>query len=186
MADSPVERARRRVEAQRMAALAVAVAGSAAAGSLILWGSVRLAGMPALIGGLALVTGAPSSKDLRRSRSQFLTRLVDRAFDFSVLVSLAWATRDADPPVAILSLVAAGLAYLAAYERARGESLGYAVRDEAGYRAARTGVLTAGLLTGWLEAAIWVFLILTGAAAAVRAANVARQARRTSTPAPPG
>lgn len=185
MADSPVERARRRVEAQRMAALTAAVAGAGAAAALVLTGNVRVAGIPALIAAIALASADPSSRNRIGSRSRFVARLVDRAFDFCVLVPLAWVTRVTDPSVAILSLVACGLGYLAAYERARGESLGFAMRDEAVYRAVRTGVLTAGLLTDWLEAAIWVFVLLTGAAAVVRAANVARQARRTSTPTPP-
>ncbi len=43
---------------------------------------------------------------------------------------------------------------------------------------ARWALLVFALLTGWIEVSLWAFVVLTGAASAVRAANVARQERR--------
>ena len=80
--------------------------------------------------------------------------------------------------VAFLALVALGASYLASYERAKGESLGYRGSEGLGYRSARLALLVLALLTGWIQGALWAFVILTVAASAVRGWNVARQERR--------
>jgi glycyl-tRNA synthetase len=100
-----------------------------------------------------------------------------RIFDAGVLAPLAWVARHGDERVAALALFGLGAAFLASYERARGQSLGYRGSEGVGYRAVRVAILAAALLTGRLEPLLWVFLALTVAAAAVRAWNVALQQR---------
>ena len=53
--------------------------------------------------------------------------LLDRALEACVLAPVAWVSRDGSPRVAVLALVGLGASYLASYERARGESLGFRV-----------------------------------------------------------
>jgi hypothetical protein len=70
-----------------------------------------------------------------------------------------------------------GASYVASYERARGRSLGFAGSEGFLYRAVRAFLLVFGLLTGWIEASLWAFAVLTVFAAAVRAWSVAEQHR---------
>ena len=60
--------------------------------------------------------------------------------------------------------------------------LGYRGTESLAYRATRYATLVLALLTGWLEPALWIFVVLTAAAAAVRAWNVAAQERRSPSP----
>ena len=75
------------------------------------------------------------------------------------------------------ALVGLGASYVASYERARGRSLGYAGSEGFLYRAVRALLLVLGLLSGWIEAALWAFVGLTILAAALRAWSVAEQHR---------
>jgi hypothetical protein len=78
---------------------------------------------------------------------------------------------------AVLALVGLGASYLASYQRARGEALGYVGSESLSYRLSREGLLVLGLLTGWIAASLWAFTALTLAAAAVRAWNIVLQER---------
>jgi hypothetical protein len=88
--------------------------------------------------------------------------------------------------VTALALVGMGAAFVASYERAKGQALGYRGSEEVAYRTARAGLLALALLTSWTRGFLWAFVVLTAAAAAVRAWNVADQERRATSVARPG
>lgn len=117
-----------------------------------------------------------------RHAERFADGVLDRVFDACVLVPLAWVARSGSNLDAFLALLGLGASYLASYERARGEALGYRGSENLAYRATRYTTLVLGLLTGWLHATLWIFAALTIAAAAVRAWNVAVQERRSPSP----
>ncbi|HEX9235992.1 MAG TPA: hypothetical protein VF972_06905, partial [Actinomycetota bacterium] len=68
--------------------------------------------------------------------------------------------------------------YLATYERARGQGLGYRGAEAVPYRAARQGLIALALLTGWIRWTLLVYVAVTLLAVGVRALNVASQERR--------
>jgi hypothetical protein len=105
--------------------------------------------------------------------------VVLRGYEAAILVAVAWAERPVSLRVSVLALVCLGSSYVASYERARGAGLGYRQTEGQAYRATVSGLLALALLTGWLEPLLWVVLVITSAAAVVRAANVAMQERRS-------
>ncbi len=169
----------------------VAVAGSAilsgATAWLILAGHRTWAGVVALLAAAGLLDAALAvsiggALEATARRLAVAERVADRVFDACVLAPLAWVSRLPDPRVAVLSIVGLAASYLASYERARGQSLGYRGAETVPYLATRAGILVLGLLTGWVEAALWLFVALTVTASAVRAWNVVAQERHGGGP----
>lgn len=157
--------------------LAASTALCFGAAALLLLGHRLASGLVALVAGGALVAGTVAARRDGDGRSAMVEAVADRLFDGCLLASIAWVWRSSSDRVSILALVCLSAAYLASYERARGESLRYRGREGIGYRATRVALLSAGLLTGAVEPALWLFASLAVAAAAVRAWNVARQER---------
>lgn len=155
--------------------LAVSVAVDILAGWLIVAGHPRIAGLAALVGGLGLLAGTAAA---RRGRERFAELIADRLFDTAILAPLAWTWRVPSPRLAGLALLGLAASFVASYERARGQSLGYRGRETLGYRAVRVALLAGGLLTGWLTAALAGFYVVTLGAVAVRAWNVVLHERR--------
>jgi CDP-diacylglycerol---glycerol-3-phosphate 3-phosphatidyltransferase len=155
-------------------AVAAPLCGGAAA--LILFDHPVWAGLSALVAAALYLSASEPPGD---PRTTFAGRMLDRAFEACTLAPLAWVARQASPRVAVLALVGLGASYLASYERARGESLGYREGEGGMFRTARAALLVVALLTGWIESLLWAFAVLTGSASAVRAVNVAHQERRT-------
>jgi hypothetical protein len=141
-----------------------------------------LAGVVALLSGAALAAG---SFQARRAgipngfvgRARFAERVLDVVFDASILVPLAWVLRPGSKWDAVLAMVGLGSSYLASYQRARGESLGYAGSESMGYRLTKEAILVLGLFSGWIAGTLWIFAVLTAAASAVRAWNIVIQER---------
>lgn len=154
--------------------LALAAAASGAAAWLILSGHPRPAGLAALVAVAGLVAGEASGEP----RPKLARRLLDRAYEACVLAPVAWVARTGSPRLAVLALVGMGLSYLASYERAKGQSLGYRQSEVFGYRATGGVILAVGLLSGWVEASLWAFDALMAAASGARAWNVVAQERR--------
>src|SRR5262245_23601468 len=121
--------------------LAVSVILDVLASWLIIAGHPRIAGVAALAGGLGLPAGAAAA---RRGRERFAELIVDRLFDTAVLAPLAWTWRVPSPRLAGLALIGLAASFVASYERARGQSLGYPGRETLGYRAVRVGLLVGG------------------------------------------
>jgi hypothetical protein len=141
-----------------------------------------LAGLCALVSAVSLLAGTVRARDAAPlgglpGRARFTERVLDVVFDASVLVPLAWVMRSGSTEDAVLAMVGLGFSYLAAYQRARGEALGYVGAEVLSYRLTREGLLVFGLLTGWFVWTLWAFTVLTAAAAMVRAWNIVVQER---------
>jgi hypothetical protein len=156
-------------------AVVVSAESIGAATWLVLGGERVLGGFSAMVA-FAVMIGVVPVAEGRRSR--FAERLLDRLFDACVLAAVAWVWRTSDPAVSVLALVGLGTSYVAAYERARGEGLGYRGFEAVTYRAVRQVLLVLALLTAWLEIFLGAFLVITALAAVVRVSNVASQERR--------
>lgn len=156
--------------------LAVALAASAGAVILLLLGHRLGGGLVALVGAGALLLGsAGSGRSPRRDRLALL--VVDRVFDGGILAAVAWVTRQASPRASALALFGLGVSFLASYERARAEALGLRGFESFEYRLGRVALLVLALLTGAIEAFLWLFVAIAAAAAAARWWNARRQVR---------
>jgi phosphatidylglycerophosphate synthase len=155
--------------------LALCLIASAVVAVLLVTGHPRVGGVVAVVGGTALLAGTAGARESGRTRERLGELVLDRVFDASILAPVAWAARHGSARTAALALFALGASFVASYERARGEALGYRGSEGFGYRATRVALLVLGLLTGWVEAALWLFLLVTVGAAVVRAWNVSRQ-----------
>lgn len=142
---------------------------------LVLDGRPRAAGGAALAAVVAVLAGARGAA----GRERFAALVVDRLAEAALLAPLAWAWRGS-PRLGPLVLASLGVSYLAAYERARGRSLGYRFSDALGFRATGGGLVAAALLTGLVEPLLWSFAILSAAAAVARGVSVRAQDRRGS------
>ena len=147
--------------------------------ALILTDHRLLAGVVALGAAISLIAGTLRARAQRERPALFAELILDRVFDASILAPLAWVWRAQSARVALLAIVCLAASYVASYERARGRSLGYPGNETVGYRVARAAILVTGLLTGWVEAALWTFAVLAVAAASIRAWNVAREERHS-------
>jgi hypothetical protein len=158
---------------------------SASTAALLLSRHRILAGLSALASGASLFAGSMlragdrDGTDRDRRRAHLAERILDLAFDASVLVPLAWVLRGGSSRTAILALVGLGAAYVASYERAKGEALGYVGSESVAYRVTRESLLVLGLLTGWLTVTLWAFTVIAMAAMLARAWNVVRQERHS-------
>jgi hypothetical protein len=168
-----------------LAVVATSVALSALTVLLLLTRHRFLAGLSALASSAALLGASVlARREVGRSerigrRVHLAERLADLLFDASVLVPLAWVMRAGSNWDAVLALVGLGAAYLASYERAKGQALGYVGVESLGYRVTREALLVIGLLTGWVAGALWAFTIVALAAVGARAWNVAIQDRHS-------
>jgi len=146
--------------------------------ALVLLRHRLLGGVLALAGGAFVLVGWFTAEREATARSRFVAMLIDPLYDAALLASIAWVARAGDLRVSELALVALGLCYLAAYERARADALGFRTFESVGYRAARSALISIALLTGWYPAALSVLIAASAGAVAVRALNVAIQHRR--------
>jgi hypothetical protein len=151
----------------------------AGAGTAVIQRERVAAGALTLAGGAAILLGWFAADREATARARFAAMLVDPLFDAVILATVAWVARTEQPSVGTLALVALGTCYLAAYERARADALGFRTFESVGYRAARSALLGIGLLTGWLTAALSVLVAVSAAAVTVRALNVVVQHRRS-------
>jgi|SRR5438067_13089823 len=135
----------------------------------------RLAGAAAAGAAAALVFGAIRAQRTPDRLLWFLDSLVDRAFDGALLAAIAVAARHSDKPVSALAIAALGVSFVAAYERAKGQSLKYRVRDSLLMRAGRYVAIAAGLLIGGLLVALVAVLALVTFTAVDDARQVAAQ-----------
>jgi hypothetical protein len=153
----------------------VAAESIGAATWLVLANQRLLAGFTALVAAVVMVGLLPASPSIR---VRFAERMLDRLFDACLLAAVAWVWRDSDPAASALALIGLAASYLAAYERARGQAVGFRGTEAMPYRAVRQGLLVLLLLTGWVRLILSLFVVLTLLATGVRASNVAAQERR--------
>lgn len=134
------------------------------------------AGAATAAAAVLLVAGAVSVRRGRAS-ARVLDSFADRAFDGCVFGSIAWVTRHAEPTAAAAALLALGAGFLAAYVRARGESLRYRVEGSLVTRAIRYGAVSVGLLGGWLTASLSAVAAFTVLSVLVRVSQVVKEER---------
>jgi hypothetical protein len=156
--------------------LLVAVGLIAAAAALVLLRHRIFGGVVALAAGASLLWGWYLAERTVAATSTFVAMLVDPLYDAALLGSVAWVARKPDPHVSVLALVALGLCYLASYERARADALGYRTFEGVGYRAARCAFISASALIA--TPTVPLLIVLATGAVAVRGSNVAIQHRR--------
>jgi hypothetical protein len=151
---------------------------SGLAAYLVLSGEGRWAGVSAGLAGVALVIGTVAARRRSRPLALFLDSAGDRAFDGCLLSAIALAARPAEPLAAGAAAVALVVSFVAAYERARGQALGYPVEDGLVSRIARYGLVTLGLAwPRWLAEALLVLVGLTVLSSVVRATQVVKKER---------
>jgi hypothetical protein len=158
--------------------LATGALASAGTALLILSRHRLPAGVVALVGAVAITVVGSAGWARPGARERFGARLLDRVFEASILVPLAWVNREGANIDSVLALVGLGASYLVAYQRAKGKALGYHGTEGLAFLWTRYAILVLLLLTGRLLAGLWVYVGLTVPAAAVQAWNVARQERR--------
>ncbi|MEX1044337.1 MAG: CDP-alcohol phosphatidyltransferase family protein [Acidimicrobiia bacterium] len=90
-------------------------------------------------------------------RGGFLDATVDRLGEIAVLTGLAVSQRG-EVRILLLTLLALGGSMLVPYMRAKAEALGIDGRGGLMGRAERVLLLTIGMLTGWIEPMLWVFV----------------------------
>jgi hypothetical protein len=108
---------------------------------------------------------------------RMLAELLDRAWDGTVLGSIAWVAREHEPGIAVGALVALCASFLSSYVRARGAALAYSVEESHVTRGFRYGLVSIGLGLGWLGWTVWATAVLSTLAAGVRTAQVAQEER---------
>jgi phosphatidylglycerophosphate synthase len=102
---------------------------------------------------------------------------LDRAFDGCVLGAIAWVSRQAEPVAAVGALAALSFSFLAAYVRARGAALGYAVGESGLSAGLRYGLVAAGLWLDALSWTIWMVAAMSTLSLLVRASQVVKEER---------
>lgn len=108
----------------------------------------------------------------------FYDSVADRIGDGALLAAIAWAARAGHDRLFVGALVAMVLSFLVPYARAKAESFGYTVRSGPGERAERAVILIAGLILGYVEAAVWVVAALAAWTFVGRCLGVRHQATR--------
>jgi CDP-diacylglycerol--glycerol-3-phosphate 3-phosphatidyltransferase len=135
--------------------LAVAIAGAVliGVGEIITGALVALAGsaLDGLDGSVARASQKVSA------RGGFLDATVDRLGEIAVLTGLAVSQRG-EVRILLLSLLALGGSLLVPYMRAKAEAVGIDGRGGLMGRAERVILVTLGMLTGWIEPMLWVFV----------------------------
>jgi hypothetical protein len=180
MLDSPAPRSGTAAGTQGLTLLACSAALSAATASLLITRNRHWAGVSAAAAAIGLLAASIQWRLHGGRRVRFAYLVLDLGFDTAVLAPIAWIARLPSTRVAVLALIGLGTSYVASYQRARGRSLGYAGSESFLYRAIRAMLLVVGLLTEWLEAALWAFVVVTALAASLRAWSVVQQDRSLS------
>jgi CDP-diacylglycerol--glycerol-3-phosphate 3-phosphatidyltransferase len=137
--------------------LAVVVAGSV----IIATGRLSLGAVVVFVGSLldGLDGAVARASDSVSERGAFLDAAFDRLGEIAAFGGLAFASAG-DPRVLLLIVLSLGGAMLVPYMRARAEAAGLDGRGGLMGRAERILLFTVGLMTGQVEAMLWVFVAL--------------------------
>lgn len=137
-------------------AVALVGAGLVGMGFLVGGGIVYLAGsgLDGLDGAVARVSGRVTA------RGAFLDATVDRLSEIAVMVGLAVAFRH-ELRILLLVLLSMGAALLIPYLRAKAEAEGLNGRGGLMGRAERVILVAAGLVSGFVEPMLWIFVVTT-------------------------
>lgn len=97
----------------------------------------------------------------------FLDSALDRVGEIAAFAGLAFAFAD-QPRVLLLTVLAVGGAMLVPYMRARAEAVGFDGKGGLMGRAERILLFVVGLVTGYVEIMLWVFVVLVWLTAFLR------------------
>lgn len=158
-----------------MALLALAVVAAGGAAWLVIDGRPVPAGLATLGAAMALVLVGYRARRMGVPRVLFTDSVAERTTDAAVLGGVAWAAMPGAPRVAAAALTALGMAYLASYLKARATGLGWELRESVIDRGVRMGAVSAGLLSGFVEAGLWISAAWSAAVLVYRAREVGRQ-----------
>lgn len=100
----------------------------------------------------------------------------DRIADGVLFGAFAWLVRDDGSRVFAAAVLALVATQLVPYARAKAEALGFEVPGGVGERAERAVIVCAGLILGYVEAALWATSAVTLVTFAARVRAVRRQA----------
>jgi hypothetical protein len=154
--------------------LASGVVVSASAAWQVIAGETKVAGILALAAGAFIFAGGR----LASTRiDRMLEAIADRIWDVAIFGSLIWASRTADRSLCAAALVAFSTSSLAAYERTRGNALGYPIEEGIVTRAVRFCAVSIGLISGLASAGTWAAAGWCAIAVAIRASQVAKGER---------
>ncbi|MBM3675724.1 MAG: CDP-alcohol phosphatidyltransferase family protein [Actinobacteria bacterium] len=151
---------------------------SVATAVLIGTGHLGWALLGLIVSGLVdLLDGAVARNSGKASpRGAFFDSVTDRCSDAVVFGGVAWYLAGESAYLPILAFVAAVLAMLISYERARAEGLGYSAKGGLMERAERMVLLGVGLAFDVLVPVLWVMVVLMAFTAVQRFVKVWRQA----------
>lgn len=145
--------------------LAVVITGSVLIGFGYLKTGATIVFIGALLDGLdgavARASGTVSA------RGAFLDSAFDRVGEIAAFAGLGVAFAD-DRRVLLLAMLAVGGAMLVPYMRARAEIEGFDGKGGLMGRAERVFLFSLGLWTGYVEAMLWVFVVLVWLTAVIR------------------
>jgi hypothetical protein len=151
---------------------------AAGAGVLIVAREPEAAGaLAACSGALLLLGGHRANHGLGGPVDRMLTELFDRAWDACVLAPIVWISFGENPEIAASALVALCASFLSSYVRARGAALNYSTEESHIPRGLRYGLVSLGLVFGWLAWTVWAAAAVAVLAATVRTGQVAREER---------
>jgi hypothetical protein len=142
---------------------------------LVLAGRLRLGGVAAAFAGVLLLAASVMASDAESPVLQFVDSAMDRAFDGCLFTAVALSVRHQDEAAAAVALGGLVAAFIAAYIRARGRALGYAVEQSPGVRLLRYGFVAGGLLGRWLLGGMIGALAVVVLSAVAQARQVASQ-----------
>lgn len=137
--------------------LLICITGAAVIASGNLRGGAVIVLVGSLLDGLDGAVARASGKVT--DSGAFLDAASDRVSEIAAFGGLAFAM-DGNPRVLLLIVLALGGAMLVPYMRARAEAAGLDGRGGLMGRAERILLFTVGLLTGYVEQMLWVFVIL--------------------------
>jgi hypothetical protein len=158
------------------AALLLGAALAPAAGVWIVAGEPTRGGwVAALSAMLLLVGGHRANHGAGGPVDRAVTEYADRLWDGAILGAIAWTAGATG--VGVGALVALCASFISSYVRAKGASLGYSVEESHVTRGIRYTLVSLGLMTGALGAAVWSAAVLSVLAALVRTSQVAREER---------
>ncbi len=144
--------------------------------ALVLVGSIMVANQHLVSGGWVIALGSAldgldgavaRASDRVSARGAFLDAAFDRIGEIATFAGLAFAM-EGQARVLLLIVVAVGGAMLVPYMRAKAEAVGLVGTGGLMGRTERILLFLAGLILGFVELMLWVFVVLVWATALVR------------------
>ncbi len=147
--------------------LAVVIVGAVVISS----GAYRIGAIIVLVGSMldGLDGSVARASGLVTPRGAFLDSVFDRMGEIAAFAGLGWASAESgDERVLLLIVLAVGGAMLVPYIRSRAEVEGFNGKGGLMGRAERVLLFTIGLIAGFIEPMLWIFVILVWVTALMR------------------